>query len=48
MSAEHGVGQLKAEFVKSTASPQNYGMLLAIKAAMDPENILNPGKCVLP
>ncbi|MDO6413748.1 FAD-binding oxidoreductase [Sphingomonas sp. BIUV-7] len=44
LSAEHGIGQTKlAEFVR-TASPARLGALRAIKAALDPAGIMNPGK----
>lgn len=44
LSAEHGIGQTKlAEFVR-TASPARIGALKAIKAALDPAGIMNPGK----
>lgn len=44
LSAEHGIGQTKlAEFVR-TASPARLGALKAIKAALDPAGIMNPGK----
>jgi FAD/FMN-containing dehydrogenase len=44
LSAEHGIGQTKlAEFVR-TASPARMGALKAIKAALDPAGIMNPGK----
>jgi FAD/FMN-containing dehydrogenase len=44
LSAEHGIGQTKlAEFVR-TAGPVRMGALKAIKAALDPAGIMNPGK----
>jgi FAD/FMN-containing dehydrogenase len=44
LSAEHGIGQTKlAEFVR-TAGAARLGALRAIKAALDPAGILNPGK----
>lgn len=44
LSAEHGIGQTKlAEFVR-TASPSRLATLTAIKAALDPAGIMNPGK----
>lgn len=44
MSGEHGVGILKAPFVSMelTASAMDY--MKTIKRALDPNNILNPGK----
>ncbi|WCT74932.1 FAD-binding oxidoreductase [Sphingomonas naphthae] len=44
ISAEHGIGQLKlAEFVR-TADPVRLAAMRAIKAALDPRGLLNPGK----
>lgn len=46
LSAEHGIGQLKlAEFAR-TASPVRLHALRAIKQALDPLGIMNPGKLV--
>jgi len=43
VTGEHGVGISKApNFAKERASEMS--TIRAIKAAMDPENILNPGK----
>ena len=45
VTGEHGVGISKAlSFQKERAS--ELSSILAIKQAMDPENILNPGKAV--
>ena len=44
LSAEHGIGQLKrAEFAR-TADPVRLATLRAIKSALDPKGIANPGK----
>lgn len=45
-SAEHGVGALKAETLVRYKSPVALGMMRAIKQALDPQGIMNPG-CVL-
>jgi FAD/FMN-containing dehydrogenase len=46
ISAEHGIGQLKlAEFAR-VAGPVRLGALRAIKRALDPLGIMNPGKLV--
>jgi len=46
ISAEHGIGQLKlAEFAR-LASPGDLAALRAIKHALDPLGIMNPGKLV--
>jgi len=46
ISAEHGIGQMKlAEFAR-VAEPARLAALRAIKQALDPKNIMNPGKLV--
>jgi FAD/FMN-containing dehydrogenase len=46
LSAEHGIGQAKiAEFERLT-DPAHLGALRAIKQALDPLGIMNPGKLV--
>lgn len=46
LSAEHGIGQLKlAEFERLT-DPARLAAMRAIKAALDPKGIMNPGKLV--
>ena len=45
-SAEHGVGALKADKLVQYKSPVALSMMRAIKQALDPHNLLNPG-CVL-
>jgi FAD/FMN-containing dehydrogenase len=46
ISAEHGIGQLKrAEFAR-LAPPGRVHALRAIKQALDPLGIMNPGKLV--
>ena len=46
ISAEHGIGQLKrAEFAR-LAPPGRVPALRAIKQALDPLGIMNPGKLV--
>lgn len=47
VSAEHGIGQLKAELLRDITSASNYAAFKAIKHAMDPKNLLNPGKLIL-
>lgn len=43
-SAEHGVGQMKRDDLVRYKSPVEVDMMRAIKAALDPKGILNPGK----
>jgi FAD/FMN-containing dehydrogenase len=46
ISAEHGIGQsLRAELLR-LSSPARITALRAIKAALDPQGIMNPGKLV--
>ena len=46
VSAEHGIGQLKLGLLEEITLPANYSMFKAIKLALDPKNLLNPGKLV--
>jgi FAD/FMN-containing dehydrogenase len=45
-SAEHGVGQLKTHELERYEPPAALAMMRAIKKALDPQGIMNPG-CVL-
>jgi glycolate oxidase len=47
LSGEHGVGALKRPFMEKALGPVSLDIQRRIKAALDPLNILNPGK-VLP
>ncbi len=42
-SAEHGVGRLKVEELRRYADPARLAAMRAIKAALDPAGIMNPG-----
>ncbi|RYX93836.1 MAG: FAD-binding oxidoreductase [Comamonadaceae bacterium] len=44
ISAEHGVGLLKVEKLEHHKSPVALGMMRAIKHALDPQNLMNPGR----
>jgi len=44
VSAEHGIGQLKTELLQQVKDPVALEMMRAIKTALDPNGILNPGK----
>ena len=44
ISAEHGIGSLKRKFLPYSRSPEELALMRAIKQAMDPNGILNPGK----
>ncbi|TNF65061.1 MAG: FAD-binding oxidoreductase [Rhodobacteraceae bacterium] len=43
VSAEHGVGRLKVEDLERYGDPVKLAAMRAIKAALDPHGILNPG-----
>ncbi len=43
ISAEHGIGRAKAEWLTLTRSAAEIAVLRAIKAALDPDGRLNPG-----
>jgi len=43
-SAEHGIGGLKVGTLEKHKSPVALSMMRAIKQALDPRNILNPGR----
>jgi FAD/FMN-containing dehydrogenase len=44
ISAEHGVGSLKLDKLEQHKSPVALGMMRAIKQALDPQGIMNPGR----
>jgi len=44
ISGEHGIGMSKAPYLKMQLSETEIGMMKAIKKALDPNNIMNPGK----
>jgi FAD/FMN-containing dehydrogenase len=44
ISAEHGIGSLKADKLAHHKSPVALGLMRAIKTALDPHNLMNPGK----
>lgn len=46
ISAEHGIGQMKRDENARLADPARLTTLRAIKAALDPFGIMNPGKLV--
>lgn len=46
ISAEHGIGQMKRAELERLGPPARVAVLKAIKSALDPQGILNPGKLV--
>lgn len=46
ISAEHGIGQMKRAELGRLSSPARLGALRAIKAALDPTGMMNPGKLI--
>ena len=48
ISAEHGIGVLKRDFLHYSRSPEELALMRAIKKTLDPNGILNPGKVLTP
>jgi D-lactate dehydrogenase (cytochrome) len=44
ISAEHGIGQMKREELRRYAVPAKLDLMARVKHALDPNNIMNPGK----
>jgi FAD/FMN-containing dehydrogenase len=44
ISAEHGIGLEKREYLSWTRNDSEIAVMRTLKRALDPENILNPGK----
>ena len=44
ISAEHGVGVMKRDLLPSVKDPVAYELMRSLKALLDPNGILNPGK----
>jgi FAD/FMN-containing dehydrogenase len=43
-SAEHGIGRLKRDLLARTKDPASLAVMRAVKRALDPKGIMNPGK----
>jgi len=48
LSGEHGIGLAKRDFMAQAFTPETLATMRAIKAALDPDGILNPGKVLPP
>jgi FAD/FMN-containing dehydrogenase len=46
ISAEHGLGQLKREEIRRHKDPLELELMRALKKALDPAGIMNPGKVI--
>ena len=47
ISAEHGIGSLKRDAAASYKSDVEVDLMRAVKRAIDPQNLMNPGKVVV-
>jgi FAD/FMN-containing dehydrogenase len=48
ISAEHGIGVMKRDALPRYKSHEELDVMRALKTALDPKDILNPGKLVPP
>jgi FAD/FMN-containing dehydrogenase len=48
ISAEHGVGSLKVDKLEQHKAPVALEMMRSIKRALDPDNLMNPGRVLRP
>ena len=48
ISAEHGIGLLKRDELPRYKSPVELELMRAVKRALDPHNLMNPGKVLAP
>lgn len=48
LSGEHGIGVAKRDYMRHAFDPATLSAMRAVKAALDPDGILNPGKVLPP
>jgi FAD/FMN-containing dehydrogenase len=46
VSAEHGIGKLKKDYLRVLYPPDVLEEMMAIKSSLDPGHILNPGNVI--
>ena len=46
ITAEHGIGILKKEWLHLSRTPEEITFMKTLKQALDPNNILNPGRVI--
>jgi FAD/FMN-containing dehydrogenase len=46
ISAEHGVGLARRDDIARRKQPAEIAMMRAVKAALDPKGVMNPGKMI--
>jgi D-lactate dehydrogenase (cytochrome) len=45
-TGEHGVGQKKMKYLEAEHGPEALDLMRVLKRAIDPQNIMNPGKVI--
>jgi len=48
ISAEHGIGLLKKDYLAYSRSPEEMALMRGVKRLLDPAGIMNPGKVIDP
>ena len=46
VSAEHGIGLTKKPYLGYVRSPAEIALMQRLKAALDPQGLINPGKVI--